>query len=615
MTNPESELTANSKARADPPTLGYRFKIFSYLVLLLGIAASSAVFYSIRSHEKRQIESDFDNVTRAQVDALSQSFAANLQLLGAVKAFYTTMGGFSAEDFYLYTAALLANHKGVQALEWAPLITPTSMEGFLAEARQVNPQFRVKERNTAGELVLVAHRPEYFPVYFAEPLKGNEQALGFDLGSNPERVATIGKARSSGEMAVSPRVLLVQEKGGQFGILVVLPIYTNDMSRSSTVSPAHDLLGIVVGVFKIGDTIRAAVGNLDNQGLDYEVHEGDHLDESTTLFSHIHGRDEINPIKSYKYFDKTFQLVREYSFKIADRAWTVRLVPSAGAFVAKNAWSAWAALLGGSLISFVLYMYLRALVRVASLRVKTKQAEEGKVELEKKVTERTHEINSQREKIKQLLDNMLPVSIATELQEYGSTLPRRHDAVTVLFTDFVGFTDAASSMPASRIIAELQEIFGAFDAITSECGIEKIKTIGDAYMAIAGAPTSCDDHAYRCVRSGLMMLDYITQRNKIASFKWSLRIGMHTGPAIAGVIGTKRLAYDVWGDTVNIASRMESASEDDRLNISAYTYDLVRDAFACEYRGKIPVKGKGDMDMYFVVQHAGAPRSGPSSQI
>jgi len=155
-------------------------------------------------------------------------------------------------------------------------------------------------------------------------------------------------------------------------------------------------------------------------------------------------------------------------------------------------------------------------------------------------------------------------------------------------------------MPANRMVSELNEIFGEFDRITEELGVEKIKTIGDAYMAVAGAPVFCEDHATRCARAAVRMIEYIQDRNRTATFKWSLRVGLHSGPVVAGVIGTKRIAYDIWGDSVNLASRMESASEANRVNISAYTFDLIRHQFECEYRGKIPIKGKGDIDMYFI---------------
>lgn len=221
-------------------------------------------------------------------------------------------------------------------------------------------------------------------------------------------------------------------------------------------------------------------------------------------------------------------------------------------------------------------------------------------DLEEKVSQRTRELQHEQLRAKELLHNILPIGIAQELSATGLVRPAQYESVTILFTDFSGFTQAVSTMPPYRMVAELNEIFAVFDGITDACGVEKIKTIGDAYMAAAGLPDACPDHAHRCIRAGLRMLDYLENRNKTAAFKWSLRIGLHSGPVVAGVVGRRKYAYDIWGDTVNIASRMESASETGRVNVSAYTYDLIREEFDCEYRGKLDAKGKGMIDMYFV---------------
>ncbi|MBL8521338.1 MAG: HAMP domain-containing protein [Betaproteobacteria bacterium] len=220
--------------------------------------------------------------------------------------------------------------------------------------------------------------------------------------------------------------------------------------------------------------------------------------------------------------------------------------------------------------------------------------------LEQKVEERTAQLKAAQARTQDLLHSILPADVADELSRTGESKPARHESATILFTDFSGFTQAVASIPADRMVAELNELFAAFDDITDRCGVEKIKTIGDAYMAAAGLPKPCADHAQRCVRAALGIAAHIEERNKKSPFKWAIRIGVHSGPVVAGVVGKRKYAFDIWGDTVNLASRLESAGEPGRVNISAYTYDLVQDEFECEYRGKVDAKGKGPIDMYFV---------------
>ncbi len=234
--------------------------------------------------------------------------------------------------------------------------------------------------------------------------------------------------------------------------------------------------------------------------------------------------------------------------------------------------------------------------------------------LEKKVAERTTELAQERERSELLLRNILPAAIADELKRDGRSIPRRYDEVSILFTDLVEFTRTVASISASRTVDELNDIFTGFDAIVARHGLEKINTVGDAYMAAAGVPQACPDHARRCVQAALEMQQWIADRNARAAIQWGLRAGVHSGSVVAGVVGSTKYAYGIWGDTVNVASRMESASERGRVNISASTYDLVKDDFQCEYRGKVSAKGKGEIDMYFVAPVTGeVPSSAPGN--
>jgi len=213
-------------------------------------------------------------------------------------------------------------------------------------------------------------------------------------------------------------------------------------------------------------------------------------------------------------------------------------------------------------------------------------------------------LNQERQESDNLLLNILPASVAKELKEMERVNPVDYKSASVLFTDFVGFTRIAEGFTPQQLIEELDNCFRRFDVIAKKHNLEKIKTIGDAYMAVGGIPVSNNTHAADCVRAALeiekFMADLMRERAAVNRPFWQIRIGVHTGDLIAGVIGREKFSYDVWGDTVNTASRMESSGEAGRVNISQATYELVKDYFDCEYRGRIKAKNKGEIEMYFV---------------
>jgi class 3 adenylate cyclase/Tfp pilus assembly protein PilF len=213
-------------------------------------------------------------------------------------------------------------------------------------------------------------------------------------------------------------------------------------------------------------------------------------------------------------------------------------------------------------------------------------------------------LDKQNEEIEGLLLNILPAEVAKELQHEGYATPQNYESATVLFTDFKGFTQISSGLLPHELIAELNSYFNEFDDIIGKHNLEKIKTIGDAYMCAGGIPSANTTHAVDAVEAGLAIQKYIARKNEKRNadglVPWELRVGIHTGPIVAGVVGRKKYAYDIWGDAVNIASRMESNGEAYKVNISEATYHLVKDKFKCVARGKISVKGAGEKDMYFV---------------
>lgn len=215
-------------------------------------------------------------------------------------------------------------------------------------------------------------------------------------------------------------------------------------------------------------------------------------------------------------------------------------------------------------------------------------------------------LQKEKDRSENLLLNILPAEIAEELKEKGRAEARNFDNVSVLFSDFKGFTQASESLKARELVAEINICFEAFDSIMEKYSIEKIKTIGDAYMAAGGLPVPTNESIKNSVLAALEMQSFIKDRKSEMDAQgkpaFEMRVGIHTGSVVAGIVGVKKFQYDIWGDTVNTASRMESSGEINEVNISQSTYDFIKGDpdFAFEYRGKIQAKGKGEVEMYFV---------------
>jgi len=211
-------------------------------------------------------------------------------------------------------------------------------------------------------------------------------------------------------------------------------------------------------------------------------------------------------------------------------------------------------------------------------------------------------IQEEKNRSEKLLLNILPHETAEELKEKGRVQAKKFQSATVLFSDFTEFTRLAESVDPEELVNSIDYYFKAFDEITTKFGLEKIKTIGDAYMCAGGIPTTSNDHAMKVVQAGLEMLQFVEQVPQTNSeiLQFDVRIGIHTGPVVAGIVGNKKWQYDIWGDTVNIASRMETMSTSGKINISETTYQEIKERISCTFRGEIEVKNRGPLKMYFL---------------
>jgi adenylate cyclase len=257
-----------------------------------------------------------------------------------------------------------------------------------------------------------------------------------------------------------------------------------------------------------------------------------------------------------------------------------------------------------SLLALIIYPLLLIAGGIMMRRRTHRLYMERQSRLEQLIAERTEELQHEKEKSDSLLANMLPKGTAEEIMSKGKADKRKYNFVTVLFSDIQGFTKIAEEMNPETLIDELDRFFFHFDSVVEKYRIEKIKTIGDAYMCAGGIPERNRTNPVEVVLAALEMQKYMQEMksdpSRPAARFWDIRVGIHTGTVVAGVVGHKKITYDIWGDTVNTASRMESSGEAGKINISGTTYEFVKEFFTCDYRGRMPVKYKGDLDMYFV---------------
>jgi len=213
-------------------------------------------------------------------------------------------------------------------------------------------------------------------------------------------------------------------------------------------------------------------------------------------------------------------------------------------------------------------------------------------------------IQKEKDRSENLLLNILPSKTAEELKETGKAKAQRYENVTILFTDFKEFTRIAADLEPEFLVNEINQCYIKFDQIVTKYGVEKIKTIGDAYMAAGGLPIRNNTHPFDVLNAAFKIRDYMlqlkAQREKENKLFFEIRIGIHSGPVVAGIVGTKKFAYDIWGDAVNCAARLEAASEPGKINVSETTYKLIKDKYHCDYRGQIEAKHRGKLKMYFV---------------
>ncbi|MBW4680775.1 MAG: CHASE domain-containing protein [Microcoleus vaginatus WJT46-NPBG5] len=589
------------------------------LTLCVGVGLSILACVVVARWEDKRREYEFNRYADGVAAALQQHFKEDLQIIPNLSDFFAASSKIEPSAFKQFVQRPVSSNTSIQFLAWVPKVSDANRQAYEA-ANQTGtvPNFQMAERNADGEIVPAQQRPEYYPVYYLEPLKGNEKTLGFDLASQPAYRSALERARDTGKMVVTGKVELQPAKDAQLSLMVIQPIYDNQNALAG--NHPDSLQGFVVGVFRVAEIFEAAlkgrgVGNLDLYLAD-KTDTASGLLNSSEAFPLASGQEnrflafydsstkkvvEFPAVQNLLQVDgisKTERTVGMRTLTVGGREWSLYLLSTpAYREIQTKHWRSWAALIIGLLWTHIPVTYLltslsrqRQIEQLAQER--TRQAEQLQKALQ--------QLSNEQEKSERLLLNILPQPIAERLKQEQKIIADSFAEVTVLFADIVGFTQLASRISATELVQLLNEIFSAFDKLAVWHGLEKIKTIGDAYMVVGGLPMHRPDHAQAIAEMALDMQQAILQFNADQGEAFTIRIGIHTGPVVAGVIGTNKFIYDLWGDTVNIANRMESHGIPGCIQVSAATYEQLQHLYQFERRGYIPIKGKGEMLTYLL---------------
>jgi adenylate cyclase len=594
----------------------------AWLTLTLGVGFSLLAFVLVWKWE----DTRHDYETHRRIDDISISIErqlnTDLDIILALSDYIKASSAIDDSSFARFVGRPLAVHPSLQLLAWAPRITSSGPQDYETKARtQTDTSFQITERDSQGKLRKADRRSEYFPIFYVEPTAGNETALGFDLASHPDIRVALDRGRDTGEMIVMSYIGLIQGNSQELNLLAIVPIYQNGVQPKTWESRRQLLQGFVLGVFRGKDLFQASLkgrntdylniyltsqtsdrqeaSRLKNQNSS-QIHQFAVLFQSSNeqLFSGSAAAEEKVksncPILENPEPDRT---ACRRVLKISGRQWFLHVSATPEIRKTRKHWRSWGTLTMGMLWTLIPVTYmLTALSRTAQIeklaRDRALQAEELQSAYQK--------LEAEQAKSEQLLLNILPAAIALRLKANESNIAESFGEVTVMFADIVGFTELSSRISATDVVQVLNDIFSAFDHLADRHGLEKIKTIGDAYMVVGGLPTHRSDHAEAIAAMAIDMLHEIRHLSLNYAEPFSIRIGINTGPVVAGVIGLRKFIYDLWGDTVNIASRMESHGITGCIQVTAATYEILKDKYTFERRGAIQVKGKGYMITYLL---------------
>jgi class 3 adenylate cyclase/CHASE1-domain containing sensor protein len=531
-----------------------------YLIVLLGIVFSLVLFNGISSAERQSFRSAFNDASVERVGAIENAMTKYANSLHALAAFYQAVVPVDHETFDVFASSLIKQNPGIQALEWVPRIHPEHLRDYERRAQQWFPHYRIFELDQAGNVAALKPRPAYYPIYYVVPRAGNEEALGFDLGSNSFRLDALRRAAGSGELVATQRLKLVQERAQQFGFLLIAPVYRTGMPSDTESRRETNLVGFVLAVFRIGDIVKEALSHMTAQNIGVVVKDMSAPAESQ--FLHY-----FSPTGAYTP-PETPQLSYSQTIQIGGRVWSVHCVNEPGYGTAGSQWIAWSALLNGMVITFLIAGYLLSLI---SRNDKIAAVVKERTEALRLEAARVSALNTQIAEKAAAFRKFVPKQFLEMLGfSKEESIVKGHGTArefTVMFSDIRGFTEISGQLLPEQVFQIIDSYIGCIAAIVEKNGGFIDHSDGDGVLIIF-------DEATDAVRAAIDLQHAVQQQpmrlrdNGDEEIWITLGIGIHRGVVMAGTVGTAtRMQTSVFGDTVNIAARIQELNKNFGTNV------------------------------------------------
>jgi class 3 adenylate cyclase/CHASE1-domain containing sensor protein len=552
-------------------------------VLAVGVCLSFTAFFYVHRLEKARLAAEFGVLAAQPISAIQRQIQSDLGTVQSLVAFYDGSQHVERAEFRTFAASILAWHPGIKALEWVPRVPASERKKYEQRARQEgHPEFRITELSPQGEIVPAGSRAQYFPVYYVEPLKGNERALGFDLASDTTRFEALKAAREAKGMRATAAIALVQQPRDDRGFLMVAPVYRQGMSDVVHRRPSGALAGFVLAVFTVRDLADAAFAEAATSNFDLYIYDGAlNNDEALIYASSTRGAHVSNQRVILS------SLHSSGNVDVAGREWRIVVSPSDALRGDRHIWLPWAVLLAG----------LGVTACAAPIYHLRRQGSARLNELATSLNEKNQMLETLSLQLSRYLPAQLCQSIFAGKQDIAIAPKRKK--VTVFFSDIEDFTAATGDLEPEDLTFLLNDYFTEMSAIAMKHGATIDKFVGDAMLMFFGDPETkgVKEDAMACVRMAIAM-----QRRMVdLRAKWHdmgyrrpfhMRVGINTGYCNVGNFGSnERMDYTIIGGEVNVAARLERSTKPDGITLTGETYALVKDQF--DARPGEPIRLKG----------------------